>query len=397
MSRFLKDWSAPDPNFSGARSKVDELLLSGRLHRYQGGVNHVSQAEVAMAQYLGVKYCLGLNSGGSALFLALKLSGVTQGVPVLTNSYTLTPVPGAIAHAGGVPIMVECSTTSFQIDIADLRKKQKESGAKHLLLCYMRGKLPELDEIFEFCKETGVSIIEDCAHVMGSSWRNKPLGTYGIFGCFSTQTNKLINSGEGGFLATNDEVLISKAIIHSGSYGHYIQHTSRPQEDDLLLKQHEICQNFSLRMTNLAAILILDQIPGLCQKIESFNDHYRIFESKLGKSSFFEFPARLEAESFVGTSFQFRLNTNTYENLEQFHRRVLERGIKMAWFGARNVNGFTSTHKHWGYVETDDLDQTNNLLSNLFDIPLYHTSSWKTEDFHLISDIIIEEATQIIG
>ena len=122
----------------------------------------------------------------------------------------------------------------------------------------------------------------------------------------------------------------------------FIQHTSRPQEDDLLLKQHEICQNFSLRMTNLAAILILDQIPGLCQKIESFNDHYRIFESRLGdfqplkrtilqliiqltgKSSFFEFPARLEAESFVGTSFQFRLNTHTYENLEQFHRHVCQ-------------------------------------------------------------------------
>ena len=105
MSRFFKDWSAPDPISAEARSKVDELLLSGRLHRYQGGVNHVSQAEVAMAQYLGVKYCLGHNSGGSAMFLALKLSGVTQGVPVLTNSYTLTPVPGAIAHAGGVPIM----------------------------------------------------------------------------------------------------------------------------------------------------------------------------------------------------------------------------------------------------------------------------------------------------
>ena len=58
-----------------------------------------------MAKYLGVKYCLGLNSGGSALFLALKLSGVTQGTPVLTNSYTLAPVPGAIRHAGGVPVL----------------------------------------------------------------------------------------------------------------------------------------------------------------------------------------------------------------------------------------------------------------------------------------------------
>ena len=58
-----------------------------------------------MAKYLGVDFCLGLNSGGSALFLALKLSGVTNGSPVMTNGYTLAPVPGAIRHAGGVPVL----------------------------------------------------------------------------------------------------------------------------------------------------------------------------------------------------------------------------------------------------------------------------------------------------
>ena len=82
-------------------------------------------------------------------------------------------------------------------------------------------------------------MIEDCAHVMGSYWRGKPLGTFGTFGCYSTQTNKLINrfslskisdkknklyfSGEGGFLASDSEELISRAIIHSGSYGHFHQ------------------------------------------------------------------------------------------------------------------------------------------------------------------------------
>ena len=104
---FSKDWSAPDPIPEITREKVSALLTSGRLHRYQGGPSYASQAEAAMAQYLGVRYCLGLNSGGSALFLALKLSGVTEGTPVLTNSYTLAPVPGAIKHAGGVPVLGE--------------------------------------------------------------------------------------------------------------------------------------------------------------------------------------------------------------------------------------------------------------------------------------------------
>ena len=138
MSVFKKDWSAPDPISATARQKMDDLLLSGRLHRYQGGTKYVSQAEEEMAKYLGVKFCLGLNSGGSSLFLALKLSGVSEGTSVLTNSYTLAPVPGAIRHAGGVPVLgnllylrlnfhyydnfsVECSSTSFQLDLTSLR------------------------------------------------------------------------------------------------------------------------------------------------------------------------------------------------------------------------------------------------------------------------------------
>merc|ERR1719270_338478 len=96
-----------------------------------------------MAEYLGAPFALGLNSGGSAIFLALKLAGVTEGSPVLTNSYTLTPVPGAILHAGGVPVLVECSEESFQ-------EQQAATGARHLLLCYMRGKLPDIEGILKF-------------------------------------------------------------------------------------------------------------------------------------------------------------------------------------------------------------------------------------------------------
>ena len=91
---------------------------------------------------------------------------VTEGTPVLTNSYTLTPVPGAILHARGVPVLgpwpsaptivlflaVECSEESFQIDLESLKEQQAATGARHLLLCYMRGKLPDMEGILKFCR-----------------------------------------------------------------------------------------------------------------------------------------------------------------------------------------------------------------------------------------------------
>ena len=93
-----------------------------------------------------------------------------MGTPVLTNCYTLTPVPGAILHAGGVPVLgasricqklhltsllifsVECSEETFQIDLESLKEQQAATGARHLLLCYMRGKLPDMEGILQFCR-----------------------------------------------------------------------------------------------------------------------------------------------------------------------------------------------------------------------------------------------------
>lgn len=398
MSRITRDFSQPDEISKEATEKMVGLLKSGRLHRYQGSVNYVSEAEEQMGKYLEAPFCLAVNSGGSSLFLALKLSGVEAGTPVLTNSYTLAPVPGAILHAGGTPVLVDCDTNTFQISVESLRAQQSATGAKHLLLTYMRGKLPDMEGVLAVVKERDLVLVEDCAHVMGSLWRGRALGTLGLFGCFSTQTNKLINSGEGGFLVTAREDLMASAIIHSGSYGHHGQHLSRPGTSELQTK-HSTCPNFSLRLTNMAAVLVLDQIPLLGDKIERFNQHYNILEERLGSSSIFQFPARQAEESFVGTSFQFRLDSQDYEVLQQFQRCCLDRGVKLAWFGAREVNGFTSSHKHWSYVETEtaDLPETDDLLLCLYDIPLYHTASWPDAEFHTIADILMEEAGKLMA
>ena len=231
-------------------------------NRYQGGQNHVSEAETAMAEYLGVPFALGLNSGGSAIFLALKLAGVSQywwkavkpesrSFNDFSNQFLVPgdsghPCPDQLLHPHPCPwsnypcwrstsfrwvpkfvllllfCSVECSAESFQIDLESLKEQQASTGARHLLLCYMRGKLPDMEGILHFCRcwslslrvnvnvecwwrwesakfrwhnyrEQNITLIEDCAHVLGSKWRGKALGTLGLLGCYSTQTNKLIN------------------------------------------------------------------------------------------------------------------------------------------------------------------------------------------------------------
>ncbi|MCM0020414.1 MAG: aminotransferase class I/II-fold pyridoxal phosphate-dependent enzyme, partial [Tagaea sp.] len=205
---------------------ANALLASGKLHRYgETGAkpSEVSSLETEFARELGVPYCAAMNSCGSTMFAALKASGVMPGDKVLSNCFTLAPVPGAIAHAGAVPVLVDV-TDDYTIDLDDLARKADASGAKTLLLSHMRGHICDMDALTRICAPRGLRVIEDCAHTMGAGWKGKPTGTWGLAGCFSLQSYKHANAGEGGLLVTSDPDLAARAILMSGSYMLYRSH-----------------------------------------------------------------------------------------------------------------------------------------------------------------------------
>ena len=237
---FPKDFSQPDAINEECRSEIDKLLQTGRLFRYQTDVSSedmVSAAEVEFAKFVGTRFALGMNSGGCSLTIAVKIildfmkketsSRISN--TVMTNAYTLSPVPGAIIHAGGVPLFIECDQSSYSLNFDTLKQVAETSESKILLLSYMRGRIPpKLEEIVSYCQQRGIMIVEDCAHTLGSKYRSKHLGSFGDIAMYSLQTNKLINCGEGGFLCTNCPYIISRAIVFSGSYAHFDKHLSRP-------------------------------------------------------------------------------------------------------------------------------------------------------------------------
>ena len=129
--------------------------------------------------------------------MALKAAGIKPGDAVLSNCFTLAPVPGAIAHAQARPVLVDVAD-DYTFDLDDLDRKAAASGAKTLLLSHMRGHIYDMDRLTEICLRHGVQVIEDCAHTMGALWRGKATGIWGRAGCFSLQSYKHANSGEGG-------------------------------------------------------------------------------------------------------------------------------------------------------------------------------------------------------
>ena len=396
MARSLcVDLSRPDPIPDAGISRVHQLMRSGRLHRYgeaQGDELDVLELEKEFAAYLGLKYCVAVNSCGSSLFLALKCVGVCAGDKVLVNAFTLAPVPGAIAHCGADPILVDI-TQDYVVDASDLRRKASSSGAKVLLLSHMRGHIADMDEIRSICEELGLVLVEDCAHTMGAGWNGGLTGTFGTVGCFSTQSFKHLNSGEGGLLVTSDENIAAKAILYSGSYMLYHQHGARPDDSVFDTWRGQI-PNFSMRMANHAAAMLRPQLPLLPERAKQWNQLYSEMECRLAHAPGIVLPKRPPKEEYIGSSIQFSLEGLSSSQVEEFLEACERRGVFLKWFGNRVARGFTSTHEHWGYLAGPaDVRKTDEVLGNLIDMRIPLSAS--TSDITAIADVVISVLAEI--
>ncbi|MGC1386930.1 MAG: DegT/DnrJ/EryC1/StrS family aminotransferase, partial [Steroidobacteraceae bacterium] len=231
--RFDGNFTQQEPIPEEAIARAVEVMRSGRLHRYNtpaGEVSETTQFEVEFRDYIGARHCLAVTSGGYALTTALRAAELAQGEVVLTNAFTLSPVPGAIIAAGGRPVLVE-TTEDLVIDLGDLTQKIAAQRARFLLLSHMRGHIVDMDALLDICRNAGVAVIEDCAHTMGAAWRGTRSGRHGLAACYSTQTYKHLNSGEGGLIISDDAPLMARATVLSGSYMLYGEHLAGPPAD----------------------------------------------------------------------------------------------------------------------------------------------------------------------
>ena len=392
--RFTGSFTQQEPISDAGIEAALAVLRHGRLHRYNtapGEIAETALLEEEFAALTGAKYCLAVASGGYALGCALRAMGLAHGEPVLTNAFTLAPVPGAIAAAGGSPVFVEV-TEDLTLDFADLEAKAQTSGARLLMLSHMRGHLCDMEALVTLCDRLGVQIIEDCAHTMGAAWNGVPSGRQGVVGCYSMQTYKHMNAGEGGFLISDDAEVMARAIILSGSYMLYGKHRAAPAEE-VFARVRLDTPNVSGRMDNLRAAILRPQLPSLGDRVARWAALYQVLEAGLDHTPGLRLVRRPLEETYVGSSFQFLLPGWSDARIGAFLSRCIARGVELKWFGADEPVAFTSRYDHWRYATPQSLPQTDRILKGLIDLRLPLTFS--VEDVALIARIIRAEALAV--
>tara|TARA_R100000935_G_scaffold680_2_gene2442 strand:+ start:620 stop:1825 length:1206 start_codon:yes stop_codon:yes gene_type:complete len=389
---FTGSFTQQEPIPEDAIDAAVAVMRHGRLHRYNtvaGEAAEVALLEQEFAAMVGAKYCLAVASGGYAIATALRAVGVKPGDRVLSNAFTLAPVPGAIAAVGAEPVFVDV-TEGLVIDLEDLAGKLDH--ARVLLLSHMRGHICDMDALMTLCDAAGVTVVEDCAHTMGASWNGVPSGRHGAVGCYSCQTYKHVNAGEGGLLVTDDPEVAARAIMLSGSYMLYERHVAGPPPETFEAIKYDT-PNISGRMDNLRAAILRPQLRRLDAQIAKWNARYQVVDDGLRDTPGLTVIGRPEAEHFVGSSIQFLLSGWQSSAIEAVLSRCAARGVELKWFGGAEPVGFTSRYDSWHYAKSPALPASDAVLASIIDMRVPLTFS--LEDCAMIARIIRGEVSRV--
>jgi dTDP-4-amino-4,6-dideoxygalactose transaminase len=193
--------------YSAIKADIDSAIA----RVISGGVfilgDEVRDFEERFAKRCGAAYCVGVSSGTSALFLALRALGIGQGDEVITTSFTFTATAEAICHVGATPVFVDVDSLTFNIDPA-AAAAAVGSRTKAIIPVHLYGSPCDMDAILEISKRHGLKVIEDAAQAHGALYKGKPVGSIGDVGCFSFYPAKNLGAyGDAGAVVTNNEDL----------------------------------------------------------------------------------------------------------------------------------------------------------------------------------------------
>lgn len=387
-----------EPIPEAAREKVEALLASGDLFRYTAPENApVTLLESEFAEMMGVRYALAVSSCSAALFLSLKALGLPRGARVMIPAFTFAAVPSSIVHADCDVVLCECGA-DYRIDLADFRAKLP--GVQAVIISHMRGHTSDMDAIMAACDAAGVPVIEDAAHSLGTLWDGRKIGTIGQIGCFSFQSYKMVNSGEGGILITNDAEAVARAIIMSGAYEHmWKKHKARHGENSRdLIDALERWQNklplYNLRLSNLSAEIARAQLPEVPRRIADGRRNHDLVASLIAQSPWIEVPAKLAPEVRAPDSLQFNLVGVSDDETRAFQDAAAARGVKVQVFGLSSDNA--RAFWNWQFLgNLPDLPKTRAMLMRACDTRL--PARLTPDQCALIADALIAAADDVMG
>lgn len=268
----------------------------------------VETFEKRFAEYIGAKYCVGVNSGTAAIHLALLASKIGRGDEVIVPANSFFASAEAVSNAGALPVFVDVDSVSYNID-PDRIESAITSKTRAILPVHLYGQAADLDAVLEIARRHGLLTIEDAAQAHGTLYRGRKVGTFGRAACFSFYPGKNLGAyGEGGAVVTDDEELAGRIRLL--------------RDHGSARKYHHDIIGFNFRLESLQAAVLAAKLPFLDRWNDLRRDHAAAYRSMIDGIGL-DLPIEMDIGRHV-----YHLYVIKARNRDQLSQRLTDRGIQ---------------------------------------------------------------------
>lgn len=335
----------PDLAFDDVADGIKAVIDSGQL---TSGRN-VAEFEARFAEYIGVKYAVTTTSATTALHMSLVARGIGPGDEVLVSDFTFPASGNAIVQCGAVPVMVDCIEGRFDLDFDDARRKITDR-TKAIMIIHPFGQPVPYDEIMKFESETSIWVLEDAACAISAQWGDTRCGAMGGAACFSFHPRKILTTGEGGMITTNDTALFEKLKILRSHGG------TRAEVGFQFVEN-----GYNYRMSEIQAVLGLSQLSRIDEIVNERRRIAGLYQERFANINFAHIPLTADNTSCSFQSFVIMLNADI--NRDELIAGMKEKGVEtmlgtyaMHGHPAFSNFGYTAGHlKHSLHAEKHSL------------------------------------------
>lgn len=347
---------------------ISEVIESGWIS--QGP--RVAEFEKKFAEYVGAKYAVATTSCTTAMHAALSVSGIGSGDEVIVPSLSFIATANAVVHCGATPVFVDIDAETCNMDAAKIEKAITQK-TKAIMPVHQMGLPAEIDGIQKIAERHGLKIIEDAACAIGSAYRGKKIGGHGNAACFSFHPRKVITTGEGGIITTDNEDFAVR-VKRFRHHGMSISDIERHASDEVIIESYpEIGYNY--RMTDIQAAMGIVQLGKLQIILEKRREHAMRYDKALRRIHCIRVPS---VPSYIEHNYQsywIELLDNAPVSRDVFMKKLLEKGIATR-------RGIMAIHLEKCYSEYRVfLPETERITKNTVLLPIYPSMTGEEQNY----------------
>ncbi len=340
--------------------RVREVIESGWLT--QGP--KVADFEKILAEYVGAKFAVACSSCTTALHLALLTLGVGEGDEVIVPSMSYIATANSVRYAGAKPVFAEVDSRTFNLDPDDVVRRITPR-TKAVMMVHQIGMPCDIDRFLDIGRQYNVKIFEDAACALGSRYKGRPVGAHTEMACFSFHPRKVICTGDGGMVTTNNEAYAEKMRVLR-QHGMSVSDVARHAANKVILEEHNVL-GYNYRLTDLQAAVGIEQMKRLDGLLQRRADLAGRYHKQLADIPHIGLPYIPDYAQTNFQSYAIRLKDSCPIAREDLMQKMLDAGIATR-------RGIMTAHRERPYIETQgklSLPVTERSSDQSLLLPLY--------------------------